>query len=161
MKQRIRLTESDLHRIVKESVRRIVEDTKAQRKKDPMNQWFKDMDDAQKHRDNMEYITKGGKNPNKKKLKEDISLEHEDKLRQLVGTYAQQIKNIIDSLTSYASSPTGENYLADLVKNEEWINDLWHVYFSMEEFAKTSADRQREEEERLATPDGGFERFGY
>ena len=159
MKQRIRLTEGDLHRIISESVRRIIMEEK--KGKDPMKQWFNDFDKASKYRETMDYITKGGKNPNKKKLKEDISLAHEDKLRQSVGKFAQQIKGIIDSLTSYASSPTGENYLADLVKNEEWINDLWHVYFSMEEFAKTSADRQREEEERLATPDGGFERFGY
>lgn len=42
------------------------EDTKRQRKKDPMNQWFKDMNDAQKVRDTMEYIDKGGRNPNKR-----------------------------------------------------------------------------------------------
>ena len=42
-KKLIRLTESDLHRIVKDSINTIVEGTKAQRKKDPMNQWFKDM----------------------------------------------------------------------------------------------------------------------
>ena len=63
MKKVIRLTESDLHRIVKEAVNRILEDTKAQRKKDPMNQWFNDMENTQKFRDNMEYITKGGKKP--------------------------------------------------------------------------------------------------
>ena len=28
-----------------------------------MQQWFKDMNDIQKHRDNMEYITKGGRKP--------------------------------------------------------------------------------------------------
>ena len=41
-KQIIRLTESDLHKIVKESVKKILNETK---KKDPMQQWFKDMDD--------------------------------------------------------------------------------------------------------------------
>ena len=64
-KKLIRLTESDLHRIVKESVYSLLEDTKAQRKKDPMNQWFKDFDAASKHRENMEYIENGGREPNK------------------------------------------------------------------------------------------------
>lgn len=59
-KKLIRLTESDLHKIVKESVNKILNETK---KKDPMQQWFKDMNDIQKHRDNMEYITKGGRKP--------------------------------------------------------------------------------------------------
>jgi len=78
-KKLIRLTESDLHRIVKESINTIVEDIKAQRKKDPMNQWFKDMDDAQKHRDNMEYITKGGRKPKhwKQRTNEGLVIENE------------------------------------------------------------------------------------
>ena len=90
MKQRVRLTESDLHRIVKESVNAIVEGTKAQRKKDPMKQWFKDMDDAQKHRDNMEYITKGGRKPKhwKRRTDEGLVIESEAKfLPQLKRTY--------------------------------------------------------------------------
>lgn len=78
-KKLIRLTESDLNRIVKESINTIVEDTKAQRKKDPMNQWFKDMDDAQKYRDNMEYITKGGRKPKhwKQRTNEGMAIENE------------------------------------------------------------------------------------
>ena len=60
IKKPIRLTEQDLHKIVKESVNKILNETK---KKDPMQQWFKDMNDIQKHRDNMEYITKGGRKP--------------------------------------------------------------------------------------------------
>ena len=82
-KKLIRLTESDLHRIVKESINTIVEDTKAQRKKDPMNQWFKDMDDAQKHRDNMEYITKGGRKPKHWKQHTDEGLVIENEARFL------------------------------------------------------------------------------
>ena len=41
-KKSIQVTESDLHKIVKESVKKILNETK---KKDPMQQWFKDMDD--------------------------------------------------------------------------------------------------------------------
>ena len=79
----IRLTESDLNRIVKESINTIVEDTKAQRKKDPMNQWFKDMDDAQKLRDNMEYITKGGRKPKHLKQRTDEGMVIENEARFL------------------------------------------------------------------------------
>jgi len=89
-KKLIKLTESDLHRIVKESVNRVVEDTKAQRKKDPMNQWFKDMDDIQKHRDNMKYITKGGRKPKhwKQRTDEGLVIENEARfLPQLKRTY--------------------------------------------------------------------------
>lgn len=91
-KKLIKLTESDLHRIVKESVNRVLkEDTKAQRKKDPMNQWFKDMDDAQKHRDNMEYVTKGGRKPKhwKQRTDEGLAIENEARfLPELKRTYA-------------------------------------------------------------------------
>ena len=86
-KKLIRLTESDLHRIVKESVNRIVEDTKAQRTKDPMNQWFKDMDYIQKHREDMEYITKGGRRPKhwKKPTNEGVIIKeggyYDDRMR--------------------------------------------------------------------------------
>ena len=55
-KKLIRLTESELHKIVKESVNKIQNEPK---KKDPMQQWFKDMNDIQKHRDKREYMTKG------------------------------------------------------------------------------------------------------
>lgn len=80
MKKTIRLTESSLHRIVRESVNRILSEAK---KKDPMLQWFKDMDDAQKHRDNMEYITKGGRKPKHWKQQTDEGLVIENEARFL------------------------------------------------------------------------------
>ena len=87
-KKLIRLTESDIHRIVKESVNRVVEDTRAQRKKDPMNQWFRDMDNAQKYRDNMEYITKGGRKPKHWKQPTNEGVENETRfLPHLKRTY--------------------------------------------------------------------------
>ena len=73
-KKTIRITEADFREIIKETVKKILkEDTKAQRKKDPMNQWFNGMDKAQRLRDTMDYVTKGGKNPNKRdeKLNEE------------------------------------------------------------------------------------------
>ena len=66
-KKQIRLTESDLKQIVKESISKILSEAK---KKDPMQQWFKDMEDIQKYRNNMEYITKGGSKP--KHWKKDL-----------------------------------------------------------------------------------------
>ena len=30
------------------------------------------------------------------------------------------------------------NYLADLVQNEKWVDDLWGVYYSMKEFAEAT-----------------------
>ena len=54
-RNQIRLTESELKKIIKESVGKVLGEAK---KKDPMCQWFKDMDNAQKYRDNMDYITK-------------------------------------------------------------------------------------------------------
>lgn len=57
-KQTIRLNELDFKKIVSEAVKNFLkEDTKAQRMKDPMNQWFKDMDRAQRLRDTMDYVT--------------------------------------------------------------------------------------------------------
>lgn len=70
MKQTVKLNESQLRKVVAESVKKVLKEYHPNTKKDPMKQWFKDMDDAQKVRDTMDYITKGGKNPNKKSLKE-------------------------------------------------------------------------------------------
>ena len=53
-RNRIRLTESQLRRVIKESVGEIL----AKSKKDPMSQWFKD------------FVNKGGKNPIRQEVKE-------------------------------------------------------------------------------------------
>lgn len=55
-----RLTELDLHKIIKKSVENILEGSK---KKDPMQQWFKDFDNASKYRETMDYVSKGGRKP--------------------------------------------------------------------------------------------------
>lgn len=63
---KIKLTEKQLRWMIAESVRNaLMEYSKT--KKDQMKGWFKDMDDAQKVRDTMDYIFNGGKNPFKKK----------------------------------------------------------------------------------------------
>jgi len=61
MKRTIKLRETELKRMIAESVKRVL---KEGRKKDPMAQWFKDFDNVSKYRDNMDYIEKGGREPN-------------------------------------------------------------------------------------------------
>lgn len=59
-KKVVKINESQLRQIVTESVSKILSEDK---KKDKMQQWFTDMDNAQKFRDTMDYITKGGQKP--------------------------------------------------------------------------------------------------
>ena len=60
-KNRIKLTESQLRQIVKESVNSILKE--GSKKKDPMSQWFNDFNKASKFRETMDYVNKGGRNP--------------------------------------------------------------------------------------------------
>lgn len=52
----LKLTESQLHQVIENVVRNIMEDTRSQRMKDPINQWFKDMNNAQRLRDTMDNV---------------------------------------------------------------------------------------------------------
>ena len=92
MKQRIKLTESSLHRIIKESVKRVLREGR-----------------------------------------KDITPEHELRLREYVGEKAQQIKNIWEECAMYDGM---NNYLADLVQNEPWVDKLWEVAHEMKEYAE-------------------------
>jgi hypothetical protein len=71
----VTLGESQLRKLVAESVKKVLKEYRPNTKKDPMGQWFKDMDDAQKVRDTMNYIYKGGKNPVKKKSEDESEKE--------------------------------------------------------------------------------------
>lgn len=68
---RIRLTESQLRRIVKESVDSILKE--GSKKKDPMAQWFNDFNKASKYRETMDYVNKGGRNPLSKNKNENLN----------------------------------------------------------------------------------------
>ena len=133
MKQRIRLTEGDLHRIIRRCVNEAT-------KKDPMKQWFKDMENASEYRERMDYITKGGRKPNSRKSKEkieektNISIEQKKKLCQLVKQRAYEIQRIINDMT--ASGPNGRNYLEDLIADEPWFKQLQDAVFDMELYGK-------------------------
>ena len=133
MKQRIRLTEGDLHRIIRKCVNEAT-------KKDPMKQWFKDMENASEYRERMDYITKGGRKPISRKSKEkmdegtDISIEQKKKLCQLVKQRAYEIQRIINYMTE--PGPNGNNYLEDLIADEPWFKQLQDAVFDMESYGK-------------------------
>ena len=93
MKRAIKLRESDLKRMIAESVRRTIN--------------------------------------------ESLSQSHEDSLRQMVGKYALQIKNMLDQMTTVGH--TGNNSLGDLLalENSSIVDKLYDVYFEMQDFAKT------------------------
>lgn len=71
MKKITRIKESELRNMIYEQVQSILEDTKRQRMKGPMNQWFKDFNNAQKVRDIRDYVFKGGRIPDMKKKRTD------------------------------------------------------------------------------------------
>lgn len=122
-KKLIRLTESDLHKIVRESVNKILSETK---KKDPMQQWFKDMDDIQKHRDNMEYITKGGRKPKhwKKTTNESLHRIVKDSVGKVLNeisfkkladasSAASDRESIFKDVPGYPDTPMRRHYTDD------------------------------------------------
>ena len=120
-KKLIRLTESDIHKIVKESVNKILNETK---KKDPMQQWFKDMNDIQKHRDNMEYITKGGRKPKHwertdeayDSLGANLSDEFIEKTTE---GFKRQVANLVTYMNAYSTA------LRDFILGEEEFSNLY------------------------------------
>lgn len=120
-KKLIRLTESDLHKIVKESVNKILNETK---KKDPMQQWFKDMNDIQKHRDNMEYITKGGRKPKHWKRTDEAydslgaSLSDEF-IEKTTEGFKRQVANLVTYMNAYSTA------LRDFLLGEEEFSNLY------------------------------------
>ena len=125
MKQTIRLNESELKKMIAESVKNILsEDTKAQRKKDPMNQWFNDMENIQKHRDNMEYITKGGKKPKhwkNNKQKEDLNENESFDLEYDDNGY---ITNLPEDIEEWGRKCQQLGYELSLLKGKyRFIND--------------------------------------
>ena len=117
MKQAIKLRESDLKRIIAESVKRTIN--------------------------------------------ESLSQSHEDSLRQMVGKYALQIKNMLDQMTTVGH--TGNNFLGDFLalENSSIVDKLYDVYFEMQDFAKTTDQRRKKEEDFAETPLEGWEDFGY
>lgn len=105
MKQTVKINESQLRKVVAESVKKVLKEYHPNTKNDPMKQWFKDMNDAQKVRDTMDYITKGGKNPNKKNLKEseedfDYSDYHVtvDEVNSLKQPVFDALNNLFDNM---------------------------------------------------------------
>ena len=106
-KNRIRLTESQLHRVIKESVNSILNE--GSRKKDPMSQWFNDFNKASKFRETMDYVNKGGRNPLSKKKEDDGVNESYNKLNGLhrLAYENQEMKEKIKEVAQFADIVAG------------------------------------------------------
>ena len=119
-KKPIRLTENDLHKIVKESVNKILNKTK----KDPMQQWFKDMNDIQKHRDNMEYITKGGRKPKHwKRIDEAYDSLGANLSDEFIEKTTEGFKRQVANLVTYMNA--NSTALRDFLLGEEEFSNLY------------------------------------
>lgn len=70
-KDRIRLAESQLRQIIKESVDSILKESS--KKKGPMSQWLNDFNKATKTRETMGYATKGKRNPLSENKNENLN----------------------------------------------------------------------------------------
>ena len=69
-----------------------------------------------------------------KEGRKDITPTHEFRLRKYVGELAKQVKKIWEKCTMHEQDMN--NYLADLVQNEPWVDKLWDVANEMEEYAE-------------------------
>ena len=106
-KNRIRLTESQLQQIIKESVDSILKE--GSKKKDPMSQWFNDFNKASKYRETMDYVNKGGRNPLSKKKEDDEIDESYNKLNGLhrLAYENQGMKEKIKEVAQFADIVAG------------------------------------------------------
>ena len=97
----------------------------------------------------------------KRTINESLSQPHENSLRQMVGKYALQIKNMLDQMTTVGH--TGNNFLGDFLalENSSIVDKLYDVYFEMQDFAKTTDQHRKKEEDFAETPPEGWEDFGY
>lgn len=131
---KIRLTESDLHRIVENSVKKILE---SKTKKDPMQKWFNDFNKASKFRENMDYIEKGGRNPNKgsdNKDKIEESYHKENGIQRIayenqgMRSKIKEVAQFADLVASVARSEGRDNYYKfykPLASNIFQMLNLW------------------------------------
>lgn len=106
-KNRIKLTESQLRQIVKESVDSILKE--GSKKKDPMSQWFNDFNKASKNREIMDYVNKGGRNPLSKKKEDNEVSESYNKLNGLhrLAYENQGMKEKIKEVAQFADIVAG------------------------------------------------------
>ena len=134
-KNRIRLTESQLRQIVKESVDSILKE--GQKKKDPMSQWFNDFNKASKYRETMDYVNKGGRNPLSKEKEDDEVSESYNKLNGLhrlayenqgMKEKIKEVAQFADIVAGVADSEGRDNYAKfykPLASNIFQMLNLW------------------------------------
>ena len=103
----IKLTDSQLQQIIKESVNSILKE--GSKKKDPMSQWFNDFNKASKFRETMDYVNKGGRNPLSKKKEDDGVNESYNKLNGLhrLAYENQEMKEKIKEVAQFADIVAG------------------------------------------------------
>lgn len=65
--------------------------------------------------------------------RKDITPEHEAKLKAKVNEMADEIDSMLRKLTMRDAGMN--NYLADLVQNQDWVEKLREVKFEMKDFA--------------------------
>lgn len=139
----IRLTESQLHRVIKESVNSILNE--GSRKKDPMSQWFNDFNKASKFRETMDYVNKGGRNPLSKKKKDDEIDESYNKLNGLhrlayenqgMKEKIKEVAQFADIVAGVARSEGRDNYAKfykPLASNIFQMLNLWGFLDDMDD----------------------------
>lgn len=140
---RIRLTESQLRRIVKESVDSILKE--GSKKKDPMAQWFNDFNKASKYRETMDYVNKGGRNPLSNKKEDDEINESYNKLNGLhrlayenqgMKEKIKEVAQFADIVAGVARSEGRDNYVKfykQLASNIFQMLNLWGFLDDMDD----------------------------
>ena len=127
-KNRIRLTESQLRQIVKESVDSILKE--GSKKKDPMSQWFNDFNKASKYRETMDYVNKGGRNPLSKEKEDDEVSESYNKLNGLhrLAYENQGMKEKIKEVAQFADIVAG---VADSEGRDNYAKFYKHLAYNI------------------------------
>lgn len=139
-----------------------LEESAKTRDKDPMKRWFKDMDDAQKVRDTMDYVVKGGKNPIKKTKSTELN---ETQLRKIV---AENVKKVLREHLSDKELQDyyGDEYTSYMAKRNESKKFLLSVYpdypEAIEEYVDGGYDNpQASKSLRIASFEKFMENNGY
>ena len=144
-KKIIRLTEWQLHNLIKESIKKVLQEGK---NKDPMSQWFADFNKASKFRETMDYINKGGRNPLKKPTdngteKGRVLNEYEDYVGSIYDTEPQLGYVADDTVRDFAEKILRQinNKIASLQRKFCDDNELCDDLQSLGEFCMMAKSR--------------------
>ena len=129
-KNRIRLTESQLRQIIKESVDSILKE--GSKKKDPMSQWFNDFNKASKFRETMDYVNKGGRKPKHWKRTDEAynslgSNLSDEFIEKTTRGFKRQVATLLTYMNAYSIT------LRDFLLGEEDFSNLYDLLAEIEE----------------------------